>query len=52
MFMPGGSPLALAPFMVTLEIISHTAKALSLGIRLAANITAGHVLFVILAGFI
>lgn len=52
MFMPGGSPLVLAPFMVTLELISHTAKAVSLGVRLAANITAGHILFVILAGFI
>ena len=52
MFMPGGSPIVLAPFMVTLEMISHTAKAISLGVRLAANITAGHILFVILAGFI
>lgn len=52
MFMPAGSPLVLAPFMVILEAISHLAKAVSLGVRLAANITAGHILFVILAGFI
>jgi ATP synthase subunit 6 len=51
-FMPNGSPLLLAPFMVTLELISNTVRALSLGVRLAANITAGHILFVILAGFI
>lgn len=51
-FMPNGSPLPLAPFMVTLEIISNAVRALSLGVRLAANITAGHILFVILAGFI
>lgn len=52
MFMPAGSPLALAPFMVVIEIISHTAKAISLGVRLAANITAGHILFAILSGFV
>ncbi len=51
MFMPGGSPLWLAPFLVIIEFISHTAKAVSLGVRLAANITAGHLLFAILSGF-
>jgi len=34
-----------------IEFISHTAKAMSLGVRLAANIIAGHLLFAILAGF-
>lgn len=52
MFMPAGSPLALAPFLVIIEIISHTAKAISLGVRLAANITAGHILFSIFSGFV
>ena len=28
------------------------AKAVSLGVRLAANITAGHILFAILSGFV
>jgi len=51
MFMPAGSPLALAPFIVIIELVSHTAKAVSLGVRLAANITAGHLLFAILSGF-
>ncbi|MAS43788.1 MAG: ATP synthase F0 subunit A [Rhodobacteraceae bacterium] len=52
MFMPAGSPLALAPFMIIIEIVSHMAKAISLGVRLAANITAGHILFAILSGFV
>ena len=52
MFMPAGSPLALAPFLIVIEIISHIAKAISLGIRLAANITAGHILFSIFSGFV
>lgn len=51
MFMPAGSPLLLAPFMIVIELVSHTAKAVSLGVRLAANITAGHILFAILSGF-
>lgn len=52
MFMPAGSPMGLAPFMIVIEMISHTAKAISLGVRLAANITAGHILFAILSGFV
>ncbi len=51
MFMPAGSPMALAPFLVIIELISYSAKALTLGVRLAANLTAGHLLFAILAGF-
>ncbi len=51
MFMPAGSPLGLAPFLVVIEFVSHCAKAISLGVRLAANLTAGHLLFAILSGF-
>lgn len=52
MFMPQGSPLVFAPLLVVIEFASHTAKAISLGVRLAANITAGHLLFSILSGFV
>lgn len=51
MFMPAGSPMALAPFLVVIELVSYSAKAITLGVRLAANLTAGHLLFAILAGF-
>ena len=51
MFMPAGSPLGLAPFLVIIEFVSYTTKAISLGVRLAANLTAGHLLFAILSGF-
>jgi ATP synthase subunit 6 len=51
MFMPSGSPIGLAPFLVIIEIVSYVAKAITLGVRLAANLTAGHLLFAILAGF-
>ena len=48
--MPGGVPLVLAPFLVV-ETASYLIKAISLGVRLAANISAGHLLFAILSGF-
>ena len=51
MMMPGGSPMILAGFLVVIEFISQLAKGVSLGVRLAANITAGHLLFAILSGF-
>jgi ATP synthase subunit 6 len=50
MFMPAGSPMVLAPFLVVIELVSYMAKAITLGVRLAANLTAGHLLFAIIAG--
>lgn len=49
--MPGGVPLGLAPFLVIIETLSYMIRAISLGVRLAANISAGHLLFAILSGF-
>nr|YP_009020809.1 ATP synthase F0 subunit 6 [Polymastia littoralis]AHM12890.1 ATP synthase F0 subunit 6 [Polymastia littoralis] len=49
--MPGGVPLVLAPFLVIIETLSYMIRAISLGVRLAANISAGHLLFAILSGF-
>lgn len=51
MLMPGGVPLGLAPFLVVIETLSFVVRALSLGVRLAANISAGHLLFGIISGF-
>jgi F-type H+-transporting ATPase subunit a len=48
---PQGSPLALVPFLVLIETISFLARNVSLGLRLAANMLAGHILLVILSGF-
>ncbi len=48
---PAGSPMAIAAFLVVIELISQLARGVSLGVRLAANITAGHLLFAILSGF-
>jgi len=49
--LPAGVPLPLAPFLVLLELISYCFRALSLGIRLFANMMAGHSSVKILSGF-
>ena len=51
LFVPNGSPLFLAPFLVLIETVGYFSRAISLGMRLAANITAGHLLFSIVSGF-
>ena len=50
-FFPSGAPLVLAPLLVIIEIVSYCARPLSLGLRLAANLTAGHLLMAIVGGF-
>jgi F-type H+-transporting ATPase subunit a len=51
LFVPAGCPLGLLPLLVLIEFISYLARNVSLGLRLAANITAGHMLLNILSGF-
>lgn len=50
-FLPKGAPLALAPFLVMIELISYVFRVFSLAIRLFANMMSGHTLLKILAGF-
>lgn len=51
-FIPNGIFLALVPLLVLIEIISYFARAVSLGVRLFSNITAGHTLMKILSTFL
>ena len=51
-FIPAGSPLALVPLLVLIELISYLARAVSLGVRLFANMVAGHALLKILSGLL
>lgn len=52
LLIPAGTPLGLVPLLVIIETISYLARAVSLGVRLAANMIAGHTLLKILSGFI
>lgn len=49
LFLPENAPLAIMPFIVTIELISYFARVFSLSIRLFANMMAGHTLLNILA---
>ena len=51
-FVPAGTPIGMVPLLVLVEFISYVARAFSLGIRLFANLVAGHTLLKILSGFI
>lgn len=51
-FVPSGTPLALVPLLVLIELVSYLARAFSLGIRLFSNMVAGHTLMKILATFL
>jgi|TARA_R110000744_G_scaffold269171_2_gene382537 F-type H+-transporting ATPase subunit a len=50
-FIPAGAPKILKPFLIGVEIISYFSRPFSLGIRLFANMMAGHTLLAILANF-
>lgn len=51
-FMPPGVPMAMAPLLVPIEIISYLSRPISLSVRLFANMLAGHTLLKVFAGFI
>jgi F-type H+-transporting ATPase subunit a len=48
---PAGTPLVLVPLLVVIEAISYLARAISLGVRLSANMISGHVLLKIISTF-
>jgi ATP synthase subunit 6 len=50
-FIPSGAPKILKPFLIGIEVISYFSRPFSLGIRLFANLMAGHTLLAILANF-
>ena len=51
-FMPKGIPWALAPLVMPIETISLLSKPFSLTVRLVANMTVGHIMLKIIAGFV
>jgi ATP synthase subunit 6 len=49
---PAGVPKMLHPLIIFIEVISYIARGVSLGVRLFANIMAGHTLLFIFSSFI
>lgn len=52
LFVPAGCPLVLTPLLVVIELLSYSARAISLGLRLSANTLSGHLLMAILGGLV
>ncbi|CAN3371378.1 ATP synthase F0 subunit a (mitochondrion) [Diutina catenulata] len=52
LFVPSGTPLALVPVLVLIETLSYASRAISLGLRLSANVLSGHLLMLILGSLI
>lgn len=52
LFLPKGTPGWLAPLMILIELFAYLARPVSLSLRLAANMVAGHVLLKVMAGFV
>ena len=52
MFFPHGAPLASAPILIPIELISYLSRPVSLSVRLFANMTVGHIILKIFAGFV
>jgi ATP synthase subunit 6 len=50
-FVPTGISFILVPYLVPIETLSFLFRGVSLGVRLFANITAGHILLKVLMGF-
>jgi F-type H+-transporting ATPase subunit a len=51
-FLPEGTPLWMAPLMFVLEFFSYLVRPVSLSVRLAANMIAGHVMLDVIAFFV
>lgn len=51
LFMPAGAPLALAPILIPIELVSFLFRVISLSVRLFSNMMAGHTLLKVVVGF-
>ncbi|MES2214922.1 MAG: F0F1 ATP synthase subunit A [Pseudomonadota bacterium] len=51
-FLPKGTPWWLVPLMIIIELFAYLARPVSLSLRLAANMTAGHIMLKVMAGFV
>ena len=51
-FLPSGVPAIMAPLLIPIEVLSYFTRPVSLSLRLFANMTAGHTMLKVFAGFI
>ncbi|MBI1276089.1 F0F1 ATP synthase subunit A [bacterium] len=51
-FLPKGTPWWMAPMMYLIELFAYLARPISLSVRLAANMLAGHTMLKVIAGFV
>ncbi len=51
LFLPSGVPIFIAPLLIVIEVISFLARPITLGMRLFANMLAGHIMLKLLAAF-
>ncbi len=49
---PSGVPKAFAPLMLVIEFFAYLARPVTLAVRLAVNMVAGHTMMKVIAGFI
>lgn len=52
LFFPPGAPLWTAIILVPVELVSYLSRPVSLSVRLFANMTVGHVILKVIAGFV
>lgn len=52
LFLPSGIPLALAPIIVPIEIVSYISRPISHSVRLFSVMLAGHITLKVFAGFV
>lgn len=51
LFAPAGVPWFVYPLLVPIEVISYVARPITHGLRLFANMLAGHIMLKVFAGF-
>jgi F-type H+-transporting ATPase subunit a len=51
-FAPSGSPAWMLPLLIVIEFFAYLIRPISLSMRLAANMTAGHTMLKVIAGFV
>ena len=51
-FVPPGTSPVMWPLMIPIELISYLSRPISLSVRLFANLTAGHTMLKVFAGFV